>query len=198
MFVQVIEGTTTEEAALRQLLERWDAEVKPGATGFLGTTAGVSDDGTAVLFMRFVDEPAAVANRQRPEQEAWWQHLRELFEPPPTLSESSDVVLLLAGGSDDADFVQVIKATSPDRARVDELMTPERIATVQRSRPDLIGSIRVWLADGSFIEAAYFTNEVNARDAEQSDDYEEAEAPFADAYGPMTFIDIPAPILRSA
>lgn len=57
--------------------------------------------------------------------------------------------------------------------------------------------MRVWLADGSFIEAAYFTSETSARDAEKTDDLMEAEAPFLDAYGPMTFANIRAPILLS-
>jgi hypothetical protein len=197
MFVQVIEGRITDEAALGRLLDRWDADVKPGATGFLGATAGVSSDGSAIVFVRFVDEAAAVWNRGRPEHTAWWDELLDGFGAPLTVDESADVQLLLAGGSDDADFVQVLRASSPDRAKIDALMTPERIAGVQRSRPDLIGSIRAWLADGSFVEAAYFTSEAAARDAEQSDDYEDAEAPFADAYGPMTFVDLPRPILLS-
>jgi hypothetical protein len=197
LFVQVIEGGTADEAAFRRLMERWNAEVKRAAAGFLGATAGVSADGTAVAFVRFVDEAAAVANRQRAEQAGWSQDLLEVFEEPPTVDESSDVALLLAGGSDDAGFVQVVRAATPDRARVDALMTPERIKDVQRSRPDLIGSIRVWLADGSFVEAAYFTSESAARDAEQSDDYEDVEAAFVEAYGPMTFVDLPAPILLS-
>jgi hypothetical protein len=197
VFVQVIEGRSTDEAALRRLVEQWDAEVKPGATGFLGATAGVSADGIVVVFVRFVDEAAAVANRGRPEQMAWWHDMLEVFEEPPASYESSDVTLLLAGGSDEAGFVQVIRATKPDRAKIDALMTPERIAEVQRSRSDLIGSIRVWLADGSFIEAAYFTSESAARDAERSGDYENVEAPFVDAYGPMTFVDLPAPSFQS-
>jgi len=193
VFVQVIEGSSADEAALHALLERWDSEVTPGATGFLGSTAGVAADGTAVVFLRFVDEAAAVWNRGHPETSAWWQAMTELFREPPRVHESSDVSVLLAGGSDDADFVQVMRAATPDRARIDSLMTPERIAEVQRSRPDLIGSIRVWLDDGSFIEAAYFTSEADAREAERSDDYDNAEAEFADAYGPMTFVDLPTP-----
>jgi hypothetical protein len=116
------------------------------------------------------------------------------FETPPTIDESADVQLLLGGGSDDAGFVQVVRAAAPDRSGIETLMTAERIAEVQRTRPDLIGSIRLWLADGSFVEAAYFTGESAARTAEQSADFEAAESPFADAYGPMTFVDLPGPI----
>ena len=197
MFVQVVEGRVTDGAALRRLVERWDAEVKPGVTGFLGATAGVADDGTAFAFVRFADEASAVANARRPEQAAWWEEMLQLYGEPPTFHESSDIALLLVGGSDDSGFVQVVRAATPNRSKVDALMTPERIAEVRRSRPDLIGSMRVWLADGSFIEAAYFTSESDARVAEQSDDYEEVESPFVEAYGPMTFADLRAPILLS-
>ena len=195
MFVHVIEGQTGDGAAFRRLVERWDVDVKPGAAGFLGATGGTATDGTAIMFMRFTDEAAASMNRERAEQRAWWQDALAVFDDPPTVQESSDIALLLDGGSDDADFVQVVRAAAPDRARVDALMTPDRIAAVQRSRPDLIGSVRAWLADGSFVEAAYFTSEAAARDAEQSDDYERAEEEFAAAYGSMTFVDLPAPIL---
>jgi hypothetical protein len=197
VFVRVIEGRLSDGAPLRRLLQRWDAELKPGATGFLGATAGASPGSGAIVFVRFVDEAAAVWDREHPEHAAWWQELMEVFDEPPAVHESTDIQLLLAGGSDDAGFVQIIRASAPDRAKVDALMTPERIAEMRRTRPDLIGSIRVWLADGSFIEAAYFTSESAARHAEQSDEYEDAEAPFVEAYGPMTFVDLPAPILLS-
>jgi len=197
MFVQVIEARLADEAAVRRLAHQWDADVKPGATGFLGATAGMSADGTAIIFVRFVDEAAAVWNERRPEHTAWWNQVLAVFEEAPSVEASADIQLLLAGGSDDAEFVQVVRAPTPDRAKIDALMTPEAIAGVQRSRPDLIGSIRAWLADGSFVEAAYFTSESAAREAEQSDDYEDAEAAFAEAYGPMTFVDLHAPIFLS-
>jgi hypothetical protein len=179
-------------------MERWDRDVKPGATGFLGTTAGVASDGTAIAFVRFVDEAAARWNEGRPEQVAWWHELAEVLDGPPMVTESADVALLLAGGSDDAGFVQIARAARPDRDQIDALMTPDRIAAVQRRRPDLIGSIRAWLDDGSFLEAAYFKAEPAARDAEHSDDDQNAEALFAAACGPVTFVDLPAPILVSA
>jgi len=197
VFVQVIEGHTGDPAAFRALMERWDVDVTPRAAGSLGVTAGVSADGTAIVFLRFADETAAVASGELVERRAWTEDLLTTFDGPPSMDGSGDVALLLDGGADDADFVQVVRAVTPDRARIDALMTPDRIAAVQRSRPDLIGSVRVWLADGSFVEAAYFTNESAARDAEQSDDYERAEEEFAAAYGPMTFVDLPAPILLS-
>jgi hypothetical protein len=197
MFVRAIEGRVGDAEALRRLLTRWDAEVRPIVTGFLGATAGVSDDGAGAIFLRFADEASADATARGPEHESWWRDILDVFAEP-TVHESSDIELLLAGGSDDAAFVQVVRTATPNRVKVDALMTPDRIQEVQRTRPDLIGSMRVWLPDGSFIEAAYFTNESAAREAESSDEYADAEAPFFQAYGPMTFVDLRSPIFRSA
>ena len=41
MFVQAIEGRVADREALRRELERWENELRPGARGFLGSTAGV-------------------------------------------------------------------------------------------------------------------------------------------------------------
>ena len=49
----------------------------------------------------------------------------------------------LAGGSDDAGFVQVMKVAGVDRAKVeegDEQFEP----LAAKLRPDLIGGLRVW------------------------------------------------------
>ena len=40
MFVQVIEGQLADREGLRRQLELWMTELRPGATGYLGTTAG--------------------------------------------------------------------------------------------------------------------------------------------------------------
>src|SRR5262249_7439083 len=119
VFVQVIEGRVNDETALRRLVQRWDAEVGPGATGFLGITAGVAADGTAIAFVRYIDDAAAGWNRGRSEYTSWWEELMAEFAAPPVVDESADVQLLLAGGSDDADFVQVLRAPRPDRAKID-------------------------------------------------------------------------------
>ncbi len=47
MFVQAIEGRVADREGLRRQLERWMSELRPGAQGFLGSTAGVTDGGEA-------------------------------------------------------------------------------------------------------------------------------------------------------
>jgi hypothetical protein len=46
MFVQVIQGHVSDAAQVRAQLDRWVEEVAPGAVGWLGSTSGVTDDGT--------------------------------------------------------------------------------------------------------------------------------------------------------
>ncbi len=72
MFVQVINGRTSQPEALAEAFDRWKAELSPGATGWLGSTGGVTDDGTVIAVARFESEEAARANSARPEQDAWW------------------------------------------------------------------------------------------------------------------------------
>ena len=51
MFVQVIQGNVSDAARVRALLDRWVAEVAPGAVGWLGSTSGVTDDGRLVALL---------------------------------------------------------------------------------------------------------------------------------------------------
>ena len=70
MFVQIIEGKASGPDALQAAGEAWEAQVRPVAEGFLGSTGGVAADGTAILVARFADRAAAEANNARPEQTA--------------------------------------------------------------------------------------------------------------------------------
>jgi hypothetical protein len=196
MFVQVIKGRTNDAEGLRRHGDRWAAELRPGAAGYLGGTAGIADDGTFVALARFEDEAAAKTNSDRPEQTAWWDELLALVDGEPTVRESSDVQMLFGGGSNDAGFVQVMEGTAADRAKAEALETPEMLEQLRTARPDLIGSLRVWFPDGAFVEAAYFTSEEAARAGESSTDFSGAQEDFNEAFGEMTFIDLRDPQLH--
>ncbi|HZC25534.1 MAG TPA: hypothetical protein VE287_00840, partial [Actinopolymorphaceae bacterium] len=70
MFVQVMQGHVDDPAALKAAVDRWMTDLAPTATGWLGSTAGVAKDGTAVAMVRFESAAAARANSERPEQSA--------------------------------------------------------------------------------------------------------------------------------
>ena len=147
MFVQLIEGRTTDAEGLERQGERWQDEVKPGAVGYLGVTSGVTADGRSIAIVRFESEEAARANSDRPEQSAWWADTSKFFEGDVEFSESSDVTEFLGGGSDEAGFVQVMKVSGVDRAQVERLdqtfeqfaepaaRPPRRPAGLDRTRP---------------------------------------------------------------
>jgi hypothetical protein len=53
MFVQVIQGKTSNPQALDTALNTWVQDLAPGATGWLGSTSGVTEDGRAIAVVRF-------------------------------------------------------------------------------------------------------------------------------------------------
>jgi quinol monooxygenase YgiN len=168
MFVQIIEGRVKDRAALRAQEEEWVRSLRPGAKGFLGSTALVTADDRLIMFARFESEAAARANSDRPEQGAWWEATLKCLDGPPEFTESSDVEELLGGGSNDARFVQVMKAPDIDRqrlAKIDEVFA----LRAGELRPDLFGGFRVWTADGACYSVDYFTSEADARAAEQQE-----------------------------
>jgi hypothetical protein len=167
MFIQAIIGKVADAAALRSASERWDADVRPQAAGFLGATMGVAGDGTSVAVVRFESRAAAEANSQRPEQDAWWAAASTLYDGGVTFLDCDEVLEFLDGGSDDAGFVQVLVGTVTDDAKA--RVVPDAAAeALRRLRPELIGGTRSF--NGSqFIEVVYFTSEAEARAGEQTE-----------------------------
>ena len=195
MFVQVITGRTSDPQGIREQFDRWRTELKPGATGFLGSTVGVTDDGTVICLARFEDDAAAKANAQRPEQGAWWSETEKHFDGAPTFRESTDVQTIFQGGSNEAGFVQVMEGTVADRAKAEAFETPEMLDQLHAARPDLLGSIRVWFDGGRYLEAAYFTSEEEARKGETSADFEGPQEEYMALFAEPTFTDLHDPLL---
>ena len=88
MVVQIMEGRCNDAEAMKRQGEKWDAELRPGAKGYLGVTAGVTDDGRSISIVRFESEEAARANSDRPEQGEWWAETEKLFDGTPALRSS--------------------------------------------------------------------------------------------------------------
>jgi hypothetical protein len=199
MFIQVIEGRVRDEQGLRRQLDRWVDELAPGATGWLGTTAGVADDGTFIAAARFESADAAKANSERPEQGAWWEETAANLEGDVAFHDCPQVDTFGGGGSDDAGFVQFIQGRA-DREQV-AATGREVEAALRKARPDVIGGIFAWPGDGTFTQIVYFTSEDEARKGESTDFApEEAEA-MQRAIGLLQverFVDLRNPILVSA
>ena len=194
MFVQIIEGRTTDAEGLQRQGESWQTEVRPDAIGFLGVTAGVAADGRAITVVRFDSEEAARANSQLPAQGAWWSEMEKWYEGDVTFTESSDTQELLGGGSDEAGFVQVMKSKGVDRARVEAVDAEFERFAAQRS--DLLGGLRVWTGPDTTIEVNYFTSEADARAGEQQElpaEMQELMAEFQDLMQNTEFIDLTNP-----
>ena len=197
MFVQVIEGRVADADRLRQKLDEWNEKLRPGATGFLGSTAGVTDDGRAICFARFESADAAQANSDRPEQGQWWAETESCFDGDVSFSNSDDVDTFLAGGSNDAGFVQVMKSHDVDREQV-EALDKEFRDVAASVRPDVIGGTRAWTGPGTCVEAIYFTSEAAAREGESKEmppEFAERAAEFEAMMKNTEFIDLRQPWL---
>jgi hypothetical protein len=200
MFVQVIQGKVEDASRARAALDKWMDELAPGSIGWLGTTAGVTDDGTFIAFARFESEAAARRNSDRPEQDKWWGETAPLFSGDVTFQDSVEVDADTAGDPDTAGFVQVMQGytNNPERAR--ELMRQDPEAW-RAFRPDVLGSLSVGHEGGAFTTAIYFTSEADAREGEQKEPPESLKAAMEEmgalTVGEMTYLDIKEPWLYS-
>lgn len=196
MFVQVIEGRVADRDCLHRQMNRWMDELRPGAEGFLGSTAGVTEDGHAIAFARFESAAAAEANSQRPEQGQWWAETEQCFEGEVTFTDCDEVETFGAGGSNDAGFVQVMKG-SGDRETL-RVMDQRFEELAPSFRPDLIGGLRAWAGPDSYIEAAYFTSEAEAREGEKKEppaELAELMGEFQDMMADVEYLDLRDPWL---
>jgi hypothetical protein len=198
VFVQVLQGQVADAEQLRAALDRWAQQLAPGATGWLGSTAGVTEDGRFIALARFQSQEAARRNSDRPEQDRWWAETAELFTGQATFNDSSDVTVDLTGDPDAAGFVQVIqgRGSDPDRAR--ELMgqdSPEWAAF----RPEILGSLAVSHEGGAYTMAVYFTSEAAAREGERKQPPPELQAQMDElaalSVGEPEFFDLKQPWL---
>ena len=200
MFAQVIQGRTSDPEIIRTATDRWVQELSPGAEGWLGSTAGVTDDGRFVVVVRFESADAARRNSDRPEQGRWWAETSGAFQDVSFL-DSDDVLVELSGDPAQAGFVQVMqgRVTDADRARkIMAELPPDLMATY---RPDVLGSVMIGAPDGRWVQVVYFTSEEEARAAER----QEPPAELAEAMqemgslsvGETQFFDLRRPVLSS-
>jgi hypothetical protein len=196
MFVQVIQGQVSDAGRVRSRLDRWADELAPGSIGWLGTTAGVTDDGTFVALARFDSEAAARQNSDRPEQSAWWEETESLFSGEPIFHDSTSVEVDTPGDPAQAGFVQVMQGRSADPDRVRELMASDP-TDWQAFRPDILGTLTASHDGDAWTMAIYFSSEEAAREGERKEPPAETQAVMeqvnALAIGEPTFLDLREP-----
>ena len=200
MFVQVITGKVSDAGEAHAALDQWARELAPGATGWLGSTAGVTADGQLIAIARFDSEDAARRNSDRPEQDQWWAQTSKLFTEEPTFRDSTKVDLDMHGDPDKAGFVQIIQGRTSDPARARELMN-DNPDTWAEFRPDVLGSVGAGHDGGDYTMVLYFTSEEDAREGERKEMPPEMQAQMEEMgkleVGEPTFLDIKEPWLYS-
>lgn len=169
MFAQMITGTVNDTEGLRRQHEKWIAELRPGADGFIDTTAGVAADGRFVLLARFESPEAARANSDRPEQGAWWKET-EPFLRDVEFFDSTDVTTMGEGVSRSAGFLQVMNGRILDEATYQQMLEKTVLSTEMKEfRPDVVGGVTVRHSGDRYADFVYFTSEAEARENEAKD-----------------------------
>ena len=201
MFVQVIQGRTSQPQALVDAFDRWKADLSSGATGWLGSTGGVTEDGRFIVVARFESEEAATANSARPEQDAWWAETAQLLDGEAVFRNSTDVDVDVDGDPDQAGFVQVMQGRGSDPERAKQLMAQDADKWAQL-RPDVIGSVTIGHDEGAYTMVMYFTSEAEAREVEHKELPPELQAQMEEmnelSIGEPEFFDLTQPILSSS
>jgi hypothetical protein len=182
MFIQVISGTVKDLDGMVAATDRWQEELRPGATGYLGATSGVTDDNRFVTLVRFDNEANATANSERPEQGKWWSDFEKNISDA-TFHNANRVETLFGGGNDDATFIQVMRGRIKDQAKADTVFgsASEAEKMLSKVRPDVIGEIVAIHDDGDgYTDVVYFTSEAEARANESKPMPEEAQSMMAE------------------
>jgi hypothetical protein len=163
MFIRVIQGRATNPPGIRRDLGRWQRLLAADAGGWLGSTAGITEDGWSITVVRFASEAQARRNSDRPEQREWWrdasQHLARV-----AVHDAAKVHSYGEGGGDRAGFVQVIQGHSDDLERMATLGRDQG-EELAREAPHILGVTVIEHTDrpGDFTQIVYFTSEQDAR-----------------------------------
>ncbi len=195
MFIQIIQGKCTRQDECRELGDRWQRDIAPGAEGWLGGTYGFTDDDQFLAVVRFESRAAADANAARPEQAAWWADMEQVFDGPVEFHDCEDVTLMMDGGSDDAGFVQVIRGKVDDADTLKAMMADTR--DLHEMRPDILGGTLAIEADGSFVETIAFSDEESARRGEQVEMPEQVRRTLESAMHDVSYTDLHHPWFTS-
>jgi len=200
VFIQVIQGKTHDADRLHARMDAWRTELEAGADGWLGGTYGIDDDNEFLGVVRFDSRESAMRNSARPEQGKWWADTVTCFDGEPTFHDCDDVTLMLDGGSDDAEFVQVIqgRVSDPEKFR---MMRNMPMDTLHAQRPEILGGTIAVDKDGWFTQTVAFRSEAEAREGEQKEMPEQMREQMADmdqAMSDVSYHDLHHPWFATA
>jgi hypothetical protein len=184
MFIQVLQARCSDPDRLKKQIDLWEQTLADGADGWLGSTGGVTDDGTAVAVVRFDSRESADRNSARPEQDAWFRETSACFDGEPSFTDYDDAFEWLGGGSDDAGFVQVMRGRvgNADGFRT---FSQQPMDGLSEMRPEIIGGTVAIADDGDFTQTIYFTSEAEAREGEKKEMPEDVQRDMERAMGEM-------------
>ena len=165
MFMQIVLGKVSDAESMRREWDRWMSDLAPGATGWLGSTGGVTPDGRLLMSTCFASAEAAAGNARRPERVAWWAGIEECLDAPPMIVETEDVTLIGVGDISRAGFVQAMRAGVRDRAGFEAAESRLGPRFVEH-RPDFLAGYRLWSGDTTVVALDYFSSEADARGGE--------------------------------
>lgn len=194
MFIQEFHGKIRDPELWARQMQVWQDEIRPNTKGFLGSTSGITPDGTMVTVARFENAELAHANSDLPEQAAWFRETSKAIDGEITFHDCAETDTYRDGGSDDAGFVQIMEGHARDRDVMRDLES-RMDETLGQLRPDLIGTITGWEPDGSFVSVAYFTSEAEARKNEKAMGEDPRFQEFMQQMdGEVTFYDLREPV----
>jgi hypothetical protein len=164
MFIRVIQGHATNPPGIYRELGRWHRMLAADADGWLGSTAGITDDGWSITVVRFASEAQARRNSDRPEQRDWWR-VASRHLAPVVVHDASEVHSFRQGDADQAGFVQVIQGRGGDLEGMVGVGRDQREA-LAREAPHILGMTVAKHADraGDFTQILYFSSEQDARE----------------------------------
>jgi hypothetical protein len=192
----VIHGRSGRPDELGSLAESWRTQGSVGAIGWVGGTCGVTESGDFLGVVRFTSQENARANCARPETAAFAQEMSGLMDGPVEFHDCDDVTTFLAGGSDDAGFVQVIRGHTDDAGPMKAMLADT--ADLQQMRPEIIGGTFALAGEGTFFQTVYFTDEASARSGEGLEPPTEVREQLAKVMADARFVDLREPWFETA
>lgn len=193
MFIQMVEGSSSRQGEMRNLVDGWCASMAD-RPGWLGGTYGFTDDGRFVGVVRFDSSAACKESATGDEAAMWWAGAEALFDGRSRIHESEDVSMMFDGGSDSAGFVQVMHGRVGDADKLRHITSDTQMTSMlHEARPEILGATLAMEADGTFVETIAFTDEDSARKGEQLDMPQDVRDQLMAAMTDVEYLDLHQP-----